>query len=169
MNDGFQPETNFYLRHMHAPAADIEKFTSEEKRRLLSILRKRMFLKSFIYVVIIACSVSVLIYFNYIKSAGETENIGLLNVVFIVTIFISARISMGDFLEYLKEARSPFKKIVNTRIVKHEGSVITIGNQEFKKEDILLDASDFDLLQAGDHVRVEHSEKSHTLFSVKKI
>ncbi|MBI4946735.1 MAG: hypothetical protein HY840_10070 [Bacteroidetes bacterium] len=61
------------------------------------------------------------------------------------------------------------KKVVDTRIVNHDGEKITIGNQQFKREDILLDAPDFELLRAGDPVRVEHSAKSHTIFSVKRI
>lgn len=154
---------------MPASNTTIENFTPEEKRRLVSILRKRLLPKSIVYLVIIVSFIFVLIYFNYIKNTHEIENIGLLNVVFIVTVFISVRICVGDFLEYMKEVRSPFKKVVSTRIVKHEGNKLTIGNQQFKKEDILLDASDFDVLRAGDHVRVEHSEKSHTLFRVKKI
>jgi len=125
-------------------------------------------MKTIIYLLIIVGSAFVLVYFNFFKKE-KFETLALLNVAFIVTAFISVRICMGDFLEYLKEARSPFKKVVITRIVKHEGNKITIGNQQFKKEDILLDASEFDELRAGDHVRVEHSEKSHTLFSVKRI
>ena len=93
----------------------------------------------------------------------------LLNVAFFIMAAIPARILFGEFLEYRKEVRSPVKKIVHTKISKRDGNKITIGNQQFKKEDIILDVSGFDELRAGDHVSVEHSAKSHTLFSVKRI
>ena len=46
---------------------------------------------------------------------------------------------------------------------------IVLGNKSFSKDEILLDTSDFDSLQAGDEVQLELSAKSNMLFSVKKI
>lgn len=148
----------------------LEDFTPEERRRWRSILRKQILIDTAIYIPIITCAVSVIIYFNYlVDDTSIMENLGLLNIAFIITLVIAARIYTGEFLEYLKEMRSPVKKVVDTRVVKRDGKVITIGNQQFEKEEILLDSTGFDTLQAGDHVRVEHSAKSHALFTIKRI
>jgi len=154
---------------MPAPNTSIENFTSEEKSRLVSFLRKKMLMKSFMYLSIIAGIIFVLVYFNYLSGDAENENLGLLNIAFIIMAAFPARILFIEFLDYRTETRSAFKKIVLTRIVKSDGNKITIGNQQFNKEDIILDASVFDDLQAGDPVRVEHSAKSHIIFSVKRI
>lgn len=146
-----------------------EMFSADEKNRLAFILRKKLFVKNILYLIIIFSSVSVLVYFNFSAAMRNHESNGLLNIAFAVTLFLVCRIFVMDVLEYLNEVRSPVKKIVHTKIVRRDGDVITIGNQQFSKDDFLLDSLVFDELQAGDAVRVEHSAKSHTVFSVKRI
>lgn len=145
----------------------LENFTAEEIIRLKEIFRKKLLIKSLIYFFLIGGSVLVIVYFNFFTAGFE--NIGLLNLAFITTIALCGRIYFSNISEYRQEIKSPVKKVIETRIVKREGEKIFIGNQQFKRENILLDVPDFDVLKAGDYVRVEHSAKSHTLFSVKKI
>lgn len=145
----------------------LENFTQEEKRRIADIYRKKFLAKSIIYLFLIGGSIFIIVYFSFF--AKEIENLGLLNLAFGINIALCGRIYIGEISEYRQETNAPVKKIVETRIVRREGNKIFIGNQQFKKEDILLDVPDFDSLQAGDPIRVEHSVKSHTLFSVKRI
>ncbi|MBI4930313.1 MAG: RDD family protein [Bacteroidetes bacterium] len=124
-------------------------------------------MKSFIYLSIIGGTIFVLVYFMFFTK--EFESLALLYLAVGITAVLCGRIYFGEVSEFLKETRSPFKKIVHTRIVRRDKAILTIGNQQFKKEDILLDASVFDELQAGDPVSVEHSAKSHMIFSIKRI
>lgn len=145
----------------------LENFTTEEKMRLAHIFRKKFLVKSVIYLSLIFGSIFIIVYFNFFTQGFD--NLGLLDLAFGINIALCGRIYIGEFSEYRKESGSSVKKIVDTRIVSCEGGKILIGNQQFDKEDILLDAPDFDSFHAGDRVRVEHSAKSHILFSVKRI
>jgi len=145
----------------------LENFTAEEKRRLASIFRKKFLVKSVIYIPLILGSVFIIVYFNFFTEGFD--NLGLLDLAFGINIALCGRIYIGDVSEYRQESNLSVKKVVETRILKHEGDKIFIGNQHFERQNILLDAPDFDSLQAGDPVRVEHSAKSHILFSVKRI
>ena len=150
-----------------APQTHLENFTPEEKKRIAAIFRKKILLKSAIYIFLIGGSLFILVFFNFFTHGFD--NLGLVNLAFGISIVLCGRIYMVELSEYRQEINSTVKKIVDTRIVGRDGNKITIGNQQFKKEDILLDAPDFDTLRAGDPVRVVHSAKSHTLFSVKRI
>jgi hypothetical protein len=145
----------------------IENFTPEEKIVLISIFKKRLLIKSMIYVFIILISISILIYTLCFTS--ESENFVLLYFAMGITVALCGRMFIADLSEYQRETSSPVKKVVNTRILHRDEKTIYIGNQRFRRKDIILDASEFDELHAGDPVRVEHSVKSHIIFSVKKI
>jgi hypothetical protein len=144
-----------------------ENFSEEEKARLKEIFSKKLLTKSVIYFFLIGGSISVIIYFNFFTAGFD--NLGLVTLAFLTTIALCGRIYISNISEYRKETKSPAKKVIETRIVKREGEIIFIGNQQFKRENILLDVPDFDKLKADDKVRVEHSAKSHTIFSIKKI
>ena len=157
----------FYLRYM---SARLENFSEEEKRKLVSILKRKLFPIGGIYVVVILFSIAFIVYFNY-HSADYyfQDNTEVINIVFIIIAVISGRLLASEILNYRKETKSPVKRVVETKVLVTKDGEITLGNKSFEEDDFLFSANDFDSLQSGDNVRVEFSAKSDRLFSVKRI
>lgn len=145
----------------------IEKFTPEEKVLLLAVLKKKLLLKSILYVSVILILAVVLIYILSFPSG--IENSALLYLAMGITAAICAKMLFAEWSDYKREIRSEVKRVVNTRILYRDSKTLAIGNQHFKRQQIILDASDFDRLNSGDAIRVEYSAQSHTIFSIKKI
>ncbi len=110
-----------------------------------------------------------MVYFNEFRDGNSAmDNLEVINVVFVIISVLCARLLISEISEYRKEAGSPVNKIIHTRIAGRKDGKIILGNKSFGKEEIILDASDFDSLQGGDEVVLELSAKSNTIFSVKK-
>ena len=119
--------------------------------------------------VILAC-VSITLYFNRYRDLYDFgDNLGVLNVVFVVIIVICSRLSYSEMRYYKKETRSADKKLIRTRVGGVENGKVILGNKSFAKEEILLDSADFDSLRGGDEVTLELSVQSNTIFSLKRV
>lgn len=145
----------------------IENFTPEEKVLLISVLKKKLLLKSILYVSVILILSVVLIY--VLSFPSEMGNTALLYLAMGITAAICVKMFIAELSDYKRESRSEVKRVVNTRILYRDGKTLAIGNQHFKRQQIILDASEFDQLNSGDSIRVEYSAQSHTIFSIKKI
>ncbi len=151
-------------------SARLENFLPEEKEKLISVLKKKVFVIVGIYAVVMCLSVAFIIYFNrYSENYYFQNNIEVVNVVFVVISVICGRMLVAEIIEYRKEIKSPVKKVAEAKILKKESNEITLGNKTFEESDFILNAVDFDSIKTGDSVRVELSAKSSLLFSIKKI
>jgi hypothetical protein len=153
---------------MSAPIARLAALSDEEKTKLSAILKQRLLLRSFLFFLGIFVSIAVIVYFNRYGHVKSEDNLGLINVVFIVMAVLCARLLYAEFSDYGKEIGSPNKRIIRTRMSGKKGSKIVLGNKTFSKENILLDSSAFDSLQGNEEVQLELSAKSNIIFSVKK-
>ena len=123
-----------------------------------------------LFVAVILACLGITFYFNLYKELYDFgDNLGVLNVVFVVIIVICSRLSYSEIRYYKKEINSHNKKIIRTRVGGVENGKIILGNKSFSKEEIILNNSDFDLLKGGDDVILELSAQSNTIFSVKRI
>lgn len=148
----------------------LENFPEAEKNILKTVLKRRIFLRGIIFFLVIAVCIGIMIYFNKNSSIAYIEdNIGLINVAFVIITVICTRMVIADWMEFNKEISYPMKKVIDTRIALREGEKIFVGNKSFSKDEFLLEAQSFDSLQAGDNVRIELSAKTDTLFSIKRI
>lgn len=148
----------------------IETLSADERSKLISILKKKLIARAILFISAIVVSLGVVIYFTAFRTGTTSDdNIGIINVVFVVVIVLCARLLYAEVSDYGKEIASQEKKVTNTRIVSKQDGKIVLGNKSFGKEDILLNNYDFDTLQAGDDVILEISTKSNLIFSVKKV
>jgi len=158
-----------YLYTMSSPIARLQALSEEEKTKLFVVLKRKLLVRLAVFFFGILLSLAITIYFNnYSGNSKIEDNLGLLNVFFIVIIVLCARLIYAEVLDYGKEIGSPNKKIIHTKIAGRQDGKIILGNKSFSKEDLLLDNSDFDSLKGGDDVVLELSAKSNIIFSVKK-
>ena len=151
-------------------SARLENFTEEEKKILSEILKKKLFVISAIYVIVILLSVAFMIYFNkYSESYFLQNNLEVINVVFVIISVICARMLVSEILEYAKEIKSPVKKVVETKILGRDENRISLGNKSFDENDFIFGIDDFESFKIGDNVRIELSAKTDTLFTLKKV
>lgn len=151
-------------------AAHLESFSEEEKRELSSLLGKDLFVFCSIYISVILVSAAIVLYCNiYSENNYFLNNIEVINVVFVVISVICARMVVSEVIDYRKEIKSSHKKIVETKISEKKEGEIIIGNKTFDEDDFLFGVSDFDSFQSGEHVRIELSAISETLFSISRI
>lgn len=153
----------------NAPVARLQGLSEEEKEKLSGIFKRKLIFRSILFVGAILVSLGVILYFNRYSSSYKMEdNLEVINVVFVVLIVLCARLLFSEFMEYGKEKGSPNKKVIRTVVSGIHNGKIALGNKSFGKEDFLLNATDFDLLKAGDEVILELSAKSNTLFAIKR-
>ena len=151
--------------HMH-----LENFSEEEKRKLASIMKKKLFFIDGIYVSILLLSI---IYVIYINKSSENEyfknNIEVINVVFAVIAVICTRMIVSETRDYLKEIKSVHKKVIETKITERKGDILSFGSKSVEEDDFLFGVSGFNSFQKGDSVCVELSADSDKLLSIKKL
>jgi hypothetical protein len=152
-----------------SPVARLQSLSDEEKEKLSAVLRRRLFFRSGIFFAMVLTCVAIILYFNIYNDNHVNDNLEIVNVVFVVISVLCARLFVSEFLEYKKEISSPVKKLVQTRVAGKKDGKIILGNKSFGKDDILLDASEFDSLRDGDEVILELSAKSNTIFSIRRI
>lgn len=153
-----------------SPVARLQILLEEEKAKLYAILLRKLLVRACIFTLMILTCIAILLFFNKHSANYRIEdNLEVLNVVFVVILVIVARLFVSEIFEFRKEIRSTSKKIIRTRVLGKENNKIVLGNKSFSKDEIILDASDFDSLKAGDEVQLELSVKSNIIFSVKKI
>ena len=152
-----------------APIARLEGLSNEERIGLSVVLKKKLLLRTVIFIATILAGIGVLVFFNtYSTSYSANDNLEVINVVFVVIIVVCVRFLYSEFGEYGKEVGSPNKRVLRTKVLGRQGAKIMLGNKSFGKEDILLDNSEFDALNGGEEVVLELSAKSNLIFSVKK-
>ena len=155
---------------MSSPIPRLEALSDIEKEKLISVFKGKFIVKLILFLSMILFGIGVMIYFNKYSSNYKVEdNLEVINVVFVVMVVVCSRFLISEFSDYRKEVKSPNKKIILTRVAGRSSNKIMLGNKAFGKADILLDSSDFDLLNRGDEVRLEISAVSNTLFAVKQI
>ncbi len=148
----------------------LENFSAEEKTKLSSIMKKKLFIFCGIYISVILFSVGFIVYFNNHSENYYFENhLEVINVVFVFISVICARMVVSEAMDYRKEIKSPHKKVIETKIIGRKEGKIMLGNKLFAQDDFLFGAPDFNSFQNGDNVRIELSAKSDMLFSIKRI
>lgn len=159
------------LEKMPSPSPQkIENLSEEEKNRIKSICLKRLFFRGGLYLALIIASVWIMIYFNtHLEKVTSEDNLGIINVAFIVIGSIGLSLLIGEGKKYFNETNASAKKILLTKIIDKKDGKIVLGNKAFSRNNILLDAPEFDALQKGDDVRLEISSQTNTLLSVTKI
>lgn len=153
-----------------APIARLQVLSEAEREKLSAILLRRLLIRSSLFLLMILTCIAILLYFNkYSGNYRAEDNLEIINVVFVVIVVVVSRLLVSEILESSKEMKSASKKVIRTKVLDKKNNKIVLGNKSFSKDEILLDTSDFDSLQAGDEVQLELSAKSNMLFSVKKI
>ena len=154
---------------MSSPSvARLKDLSEEEKIKLKKIFFRKLSLRALIFVGIIQVCIIAMLYFNKFSIYKSEDNIGVLNVVFIMIMVVCGRFMYSEIWDYKKEIRSPVKRMIDTRIAGRKDGKIILGNKSFARNEILLDAPGFDSLQRGDEVTLELSAKSNTIFSIRR-
>src|SRR5687767_8220858 len=101
----------------------IETLTPEERSKLAAVLKRKLVPRVVLFILGILVSIGVVVYFTaFRKDVMSEDNIGIINVVFIVIIMFCARLLYADIAEYSAETRAADKKVTRTRVGARDGN-----------------------------------------------
>lgn len=130
---------------------------------------RKLIIRGSLFMAGVLISAAVITYFNKLNPVFSSEdNLGVLNVVFVIIAVICARMLVSEWIEFRRETKAKNKKVLNliVRAVR-EGHAL-IDNREFSSSDFMFDSSDLGILKPGDRVVLEVTTGSGRLLSLKK-